>query len=145
MAWKRRSKGRSLIKSKKASYNGIEFQSLLEKGMYKLLEEANIDVDYEKHSFTVFDALVYPQACYEGTPKKLYNKGSKVRSITYTPDFVDPHGKWIIETKGYANESFPLRWKMFKKHLKENNLAYVLFMPRNKEQCKEVLELITQL
>ena len=98
-----------------------------------------------KHSFTVFDALVYPQACYEGTPKKLYNKGSKVRSITYTPDFVDPNGKWIIETKGYANESFPLRWKLFKKHLKENNLAYVLFMPRNKEQCREVLELITQL
>ena len=60
-------------------------------------------------------------------------KGSKVRSITYTPDFVDPNGKWIIETKGYANESFPLRWKLFKRHLKENNLAYVLFMPRNKD------------
>ena len=145
MAWKGKRKGKSMIKSKKASYNGIEFQSLLEKRMYQLLHEEEIPVEYEEHSFIVFDALVYPQACYEGTPKKLYNKGSKVRSITYTPDFVDPHGKWIIETKGYANESFPLRWKMFKKHLKENNLAYVLFMPRNKEQCKEVLELITQL
>ena len=145
MAWKRKYKGRKIVNSKKTTYDGIDFQSLLEKGMYKLLKESNIDVDYEKHSFTVFDALVYPQACYEGTPKKLYNKGSKVRPITYTPDFVDPNGKWIIETKGYANESFPLRWKMFKRHLKENNLAYVLFMPRNKAQCKEVLELITQL
>ena len=145
MAWKGKRKGKSMIRSKKASYNGIEFQSLLEKKMYQLLHEQEIPVEYEEHSFTVFDALVYPQACYEGTPKKLYNKGSKVRSITYTPDFVDPNGKWIIETKGYANESFPLRWKLFKRHLKENNLAYVLFMPRNKTQCLEVLELIKQL
>jgi hypothetical protein len=113
--------------------------------MYKMLHESKIPVDYENHSFTIFDALVYPQACYEGTAKKLYNKGSKVRPITYTPDFVDPNGKWIIETKGYANESFPLRWKLFKRHLKDNNLTYVLFMPRNKAQCLEVLELIKQL
>jgi hypothetical protein len=145
MAWKGKRKGKSMIKSKKATYNGIEFQSLLEKRMYQLLHEEEIPVEYEEHSFTVFDALVYPQACYEGTAKKLYNKGSKVRSINYTPDFVDPNGKWIIETKGYANESFPLRWKLFKRHLKENNLAYVLFMPRNKTQCLEVLELIKQL
>jgi len=145
MAWKKRTKGRSMIKSKKSSYNGIDFQSLLEKRMYQMLHEAGVSVDYEKHSFTIFDALVYPQACYEGTAKKLYNKGSKVRPITYTPDFVDPNGKWIIETKGYANESFPLRWKMFKRHLKENNLTYVLFMPRNRAQCLEVLELIKQL
>lgn len=145
MAWKGKRKGKSMIKSKKTSFDGIEFQSLLEKRMYQMLHEAEVPVDYEKHSFTIFDALVYPQACYEGTAKKLYNKGSKVRPITYTPDFVDPNGKWIIETKGYANESFPLRWKMFKRHLKENNLAYVLFMPRNKAQCLEVLELIKQL
>jgi|TARA_R110001583_G_C5588763_1_gene403587 hypothetical protein len=145
MAWKGKRKGKSMIRSKKASYNGIEFQSLLEKKMYQLLHEQEIPVEYEEHSFTIFDALVYPQACYEGTAKKLYNKGSKVRSINYTPDFVDPNGKWIIETKGYANESFPLRWKLFKRHLKENNLAYVLFMPRNKTQCLEVLELIKQL
>ena len=48
------------------------------------------------------------------------------RSRTYTPDFIDPKGKWIIETKGYANESFPLRWKLFKKHLKDNGHQYVL-------------------
>ena len=143
MAYKRKYK--SKINSKKTSYNGIDFQSLLEKTMYKLLHDEKIDVAYEEKTFTIFDALVYPQACYEGTKKKLYNKGSKIRPITYTPDFVDPNGKWIIETKGYANESFPLRWKLFKRHLKDNNLTYVLFMPRNKAQCQEVLELIKQL
>ena len=141
-----RRKGRSKVKNaRKSTYDGKEFKSNLELYCYKRLEEEEILVDYEENTFTIFPALVYPQACYEGTTKKLYNKGSKIRPITYTPDFVDPNGKFIIETKGYANESFPLRWKLFKKHLKDNNHHYVLFMPRNKKQVDEVVELIKQL
>ena len=148
MAWKRRAKkpGRTKVKNaKKSSYDGKNFQSNLELYCYKQLELAEILVDYEEHTFTIFPATVYPQACYEGTTKKLYNKGSKIRPITYTPDFVDPNGKFIIETKGYANESFPLRWKLFKKHLKDNDHRYVLFMPRIKKQVDEVVEIIKQL
>tara|TARA_R110002012_G_scaffold1455_11_gene6185 strand:+ start:819 stop:1265 length:447 start_codon:yes stop_codon:yes gene_type:complete len=148
MAWKRRAKkpGKKKVKNaKKSTYNGHNFQSNLELYCYKKLEELKIPVEYEQTTFTIFEALVYPQACYEGTTKKLYNKGSKIRPITYTPDFIDPKGKWIIETKGYANESFPLRWKLFKKHLKDSGHQYVLFMPRNKKQVDEVIELITQL
>ena len=147
MTWRKKNKsGRSKVKNaKKSTYNGKNFQSNLELYCYKELEKAKVPVEYEEQTFTIFNALVYPQACYEGTSKKLYNKGSKIRPITYTPDFVDPKGKWIIETKGYANESFPLRWKLFKKHLKDNNHNYVLFMPRNKKQVDEVVELIKQL
>lgn len=148
MVWKRRTKkpGRSKVKNaKKSTYAGHNFQSNLELYCYKELEKEEIDVEYEKTTFTIFPATVYPQACYEGTTKKLYNKGSKIRAITYTPDFVDPNGKWIVETKGYANESFPLRWKLFKKHLKDTKQQYVLFMPRNKAQVDEVVELIKQL
>ena len=41
------------------------------------------------------------------------NRGEKkILGIKYTPDFT---GKdYIIECKGRANESFPLRWKLFK-------------------------------
>ena len=147
MAWKRRSKKpKTKVKNaKKSTYDGKQFQSNLELYCYKQLKEAKVKVKYEEITFTIFDALVYPQACYEGTAKKLYNKGSKIRPITYTPDFVDPNCKFIIETKCYANESFPLRWKLFKKHLKDNNHHYVLFMPRNKKQVDEVVELIKQL
>jgi len=141
-----RRKGRSKVKNaKKSTYDGKEFKSNLELYCYKKLEECEILVEYEENTFTIFPATVYPQACYEGTTKKLYNKGSKIRPITYTPDFVDPDGKFIIETKGYANESFPLRWKLFKKHLKDNNHRYVLFMPRNKKQVDEIVEIIKQL
>ena len=143
---KHRYNKRSKVKNaKKSTYKGHEFKSNLELHCYKKLEEAKVPIKYEEQTFTIFPATIYPQACYEGTTKRLYNKGSKIRPITYTPDFVDPKGKFIIETKGYANESFPLRWKLFKKHLKENNHHYVLFMPRNKKQVDEVVELIKQL
>jgi hypothetical protein len=143
---KYRRKSRSKVKNaKKSTYDGKDFKSNLELYCYKKLEEAEILAEYEEHTFTIFPATVYPQACYEGTAKKLYNKGSKIRPITYTPDFVDPDGKFIIETKGYANESFPLRWKLFKKHLKDNDHRYVLFMPRNKKQVDEIVEIIKQL
>ena len=142
----RKKYSRSKVKNaKKSTYKGLNFKSNLELHCYKKLEEAKVPVKYEEETFTIFPAMVYPQACYEGTTKKLYNKGSKIRPITYTPDFVDPKGKFIIETKGYANESFPLRWKLFKKYLKDNNHHYVLFMPRNKKQVDEVVALITQL
>ena len=131
MTKKRRS--RTKVKNaKKSTYDGKEFKSNLELHCYKGLKAANIKVDYEDTTFTIFDPLVY-------------NKGSKIRAITYTPDFVDPNGKWIIETKGYANESFPLRWKLFKKHLKDTQKQYVLFLPRNKAQVDEVIDLIKQL
>ena len=142
----RRKYSRSKVKNaKKSTYDGKNFQSNLELYCYKQLKEAIIKVKYEEERFTIFPAMVYPLACYEGTSKKLYNKGSKIRPITYTPDFVDPNGKFINETKVYSNDSFPFRWKLFKKHLKDNNHHYMLFMPRNKKQVDEVVELIKQL
>ena len=49
----------------------------------------------------------------------------KVRAMTYTPDFVDPNNKWIIEVKGYANDVFPLKWKLFKVKPKKQNPDFV--------------------
>ena len=46
----------------------------------------------------------------------MINRGQKkILNIKYTPDFVSD--SFIIECKGRANESFPLRWKMFKKYV----------------------------
>ena len=39
----------------------------------------------------------------------------KYLPIKYTPDFIGED--FIIETKGRANESFPIRWKLFKRLL----------------------------
>ena len=71
----------------------------------------------------------------------MVNRGSKkVLNIKYTPDFVSK--TFIIETKGRANESFPLRWKMFKKHVKVNLPHVTLYKPQNQKECDKVVELI---
>ena len=80
--------------------------------------------------------------------KNIQNKGNKkILPIKYTPDFIDIQQppRFIIECKGNPNESFPLRWKLFKKHLIDSNIDTALFMPRNQKDCDEVVRLLINL
>ena len=71
----------------------------------------------------------------------MVNRGcKKIQPIRYTPDFVGD--SFIIECKGRANESFPLRWNMFKKHVKEHIPHVTLYKPQNQKECDKVVELI---
>lgn len=127
--------------------DGIKFRSLLEAFCYRKLKEAGISSDYEKHKYVLLEGFHYDSDRYEDNGKTGYNnkKAHKVRDITYTPDFVDPKGRWIIECKGYANERFPLKWKMFMKHLMEEDNPPVLFVPRNQKQVLQTVEMILEL
>ena len=72
----------------------------------------------------------------------MVNRGRKKRykALKYTPDFVS--ASFVIECKGRANESFPLRWKMFKNYVKEHNPKHVtLYKPQNQKECDKVIEL----
>ncbi len=86
------------------------------------LKKAKIKSLYEGETFELQEAFDFPFESYErcGNGKGEYkNRGKKkILNIKYTPDFIGEG--FIIETKGRANESFPLRWKMFKKLLTEN-------------------------
>ena len=142
---------RNKIKAKSKEVDGIKFRSLLEAFCYRKLKEAGISCDYEKHKYVLLEGFHYPNQCWEDNGKTGYKdkQSHKVRDITYTPDFVDPHQpkpRWIIECKGYANERFPLKWKMFRQKLMEEDDPPALFVPRNQSQCletvKQILELI---
>ena len=101
---------------------------------------------YEKKKYVLQEGVHYEAECHEPHKSKGYiNNTYKVRDITYTPDFVDPNGKWIIEVKGFANDVFPLKWKMFKKHLMELENPPVLYLPKNQGQVLQTIELIKQL
>jgi hypothetical protein len=82
--------------------------------------------------------------CYEkqANGKGEYkNRGNKsIQSVKYTPDFIG--SDFIIECKGRANESFPMRWKMFKKYVKENLPHVTLYKPQNQKDCDETIKLI---
>lgn len=95
----------------------------------------------------LLEGFYYGTSSYEDNGKTgfLDKQKYKVRDITYTPDFVDPQGRWVIECKGYANERFPLKWKMFKKLLMERENPPVLFVPRNQKQNIETINKILEL
>ena len=81
--------------------DGIKFRSKLESYTYKKLKEANIYADYEQHRYELLPAFDF--------------SGKKIRAITYLPDFVGHD--FIIECKGFPNEAWPLREKLFKYYM----------------------------
>ena len=133
--------------AKSKEVDGIKFRSLLEAHCYRQLRDAGIPANYEKKKYVLLEGFHYGNESYEDNGKTGYQDKQKykVRDITYTPDFVDPQGRWIIECKGFANERFPLKWKMFKKLLMESPDPPVLFVPRNQKQNIETIQKILEL
>ena len=132
------------VRSKKVTVDGIQFASGLEKYMYLALKEAKIEARYEGETYVLQDSFVFKNKSYEKQSNgkgEFKNRGEKkILNIKYTPDFVSP--SFIIECKGRANESFPIRWKMFKKHVKEHLKHVTLYKPQNQKDCDEVIKLI---
>tara|TARA_R100001369_G_scaffold5184_1_gene14739 strand:- start:19 stop:471 length:453 start_codon:yes stop_codon:yes gene_type:complete len=133
------------VQSKKISCDGINFASGLERYMYLALKKASIKALYEGETFELQEAFDFTFESYErcGNGKGEYkNRGNKkILNIKYTPDFIGKN--FIIETKGRANESFPLRWKMFKKLMANNRLEpFTLYKPQNHKECDETVKLI---
>ena len=88
--------------------------------------------------FDIKEAAYEKQSNGKGEYKNRGNK--KILPVKYTPDFVGKN--FIIECKGRANESFPMRWKMFKKYVKENLPHVTLYKPQNQKDCDETIKLI---
>ena len=141
---KRYSKKRGPVRAKKVTFDGIKFASGLEKYMYISLKNAKIHAIYEGATFELQEGFMFDIDSYErqGNGKgAMINRGQKkILNIKYTPDFVSD--SFIIECKGRANESFPLRWKMFKKHVNDCLKHVTLYKPQNQKECDEVIELI---
>ena len=132
------------VRSKKVTVDGIQFASGLEKYMYLALKEAKIKARYEGETYVLQDSFVFKNKSYEKQSNgkgEFKNRGEKkILNIKYTPDFVSR--SFIIECKGRAYESFPIRWKMFKKYVKEHLKHVTLYKPQNQKDCDEVIKLI---
>jgi len=141
---KRYKRKKGPVRSKKVTFDGIKFASGLEKYMYQALKKAKIHADYEGCTFTLQEGFTLENESYERQSNgkgEMVNRGcKKILPIKYTPDFISP--SFIIECKGRANESFPMRWKMFKKFVKDNLKHVTLYKPQNQKECDEVIKLI---
>ena len=143
---RKRHKKRGPVRSKKVMLDGITFASGLEKYMYLALKKAKIKADYEGETFTLIDGFEFDTTSYERQSNgkgEFKNRGDKkILPIRYTPDFVS---EWfIIECKGRANESFPMRWKLFKRMINKQRPYVTLYKPQNQKECDRVIELITK-
>ena len=141
-----RSKKGKIRNATKCTYKGIKFRSKLELFTYKQLEQAGIKSNYETKRFTLMDGFHFKAESIEPRPKGYIINTMKGRAIKYSPDFIVPNGKWIIEVKGFANDVFPLKWKLFKNYLNQNSVPVpTLYLPKNQTQVKKTIELIKNL
>ena len=135
---------RGPVRAKKVVHDGITFQSGLEKYMYVALKEAKIRANYEGQTFELVPSFSFKNKSYErqaNSKGEFKERGGKqIRAITYTPDFVGRG--FIIECKGRPNESFPIRWKLFKRYISKNLPNVTLYKPQNQKECDETVSLI---
>lgn len=145
------SKGRVKNATKVSKY-GIDFKSRLECYTYEALTNAGIPVKYEPKHFELV-----PKFEFNGT--RIWNgvwtvnkKGKRthsntvgefkyspaVNALTYCPDFIGDG--FIIECKGFATESFPLRFKLFKRYLKQHHSNVDLYLVKNQKQIDAMVE-----
>ena len=103
---------------------GIKFKSKLECYTYEAFMNAGIPVKYEPKHFTFVPNFEY--------------LGEKIRPITYLPDFIGKN--FIVECKGLITDSFPLRFKLFKRYLKQHRSNFKVYLVRNHAQVDEMIK-----
>lgn len=104
--------------------DGIKFRSKLEAYTYKKLKEADIHAEYEQYRYILLPSFIF--------------ENRTVRAITYLPDFVG--NNFIIECKGFPNEAWPLREKLFKYYLTNNMPNHSFYLVRNQKQVDELVK-----
>ena len=143
---RRKRKNKGPVRSKKVVFDGITFASGLERYMYQALKKAKIKAKYEGRTYTLIDGFNFDNKSHERQSNgkgDFVNRGNKkILPIKYTPDFVGRD--FVIECKGRANESFPMRWKLFKRFINRCYPHVTLYKPQNQKECDKVIELITK-
>lgn len=145
---------------------GITFKSQTEKMIYRTLVNNGITPEYEKYTFTLWDGFTPITPFYDqetdkqqekrnelqnpgiNTPKILVLKSDKVVGIRYTPDFhfVKNNIDVWIEVKGFENDVFYIKKKMFRKFLDDKFLKEgkrsIFFEIYTKRQMLQALKII---
>jgi hypothetical protein len=112
----------------KIEIEGIKYDSLLEAHLAMGLKNARIGFEFR------------PQFILQ--PGFNFRK-EKIRPITMRLDFGLPQFNLLIDAKGFCDEKFPLKLKMLKYHLYQQNASLPeIRLPRTKKECDYlVLEL----
>lgn len=99
-----------VVNATEVSEDNIKFRSKSERTMYNLLKDSGLEFRHEPAAIELLKGFYPTHPWYEGTKER----SDKVRSITYTPDFVvdGKYNTYIIEVKGFITDRYPLKRKM---------------------------------
>lgn len=140
----------SKIKNAKSkTYNNIKFKSISEISVYKTLISEGFKPNYEAIKFTIWKGFYPTIPFYKRTTKlkEFKLRKEKIKNITYTPDFTFTYKGYliIVEVKGFENDIFPIKCKLFRKYLEEyvpNALYFEVFTVK---ETKELIKCLNQL
>lgn len=144
--------------------NNITFKSVLEKSVYNALQQLGFNPQYEPETHILWDGFTPITPFYdkesdtqqrkrleEGDTNKskiLVAKTEKITGIRYTPDFYFRYGKLdvYIETKGFENDIFYIKKKMFRYYLDQrfNSTGQhsIFFEIYTKKQLLQAIQII---
>lgn len=122
--------------------NNITFKSKIEASVYKHLLQAGFSPAYEEKTYTIWEGFKPTIPFYGKTGLNM----KKLISIHYTPDFTFHYKDVfvIIEVKGFQNDLFPYKFKMFRKFLEQpeykNTLLFEVFSIKQLKECIEIIK-----
>lgn len=131
----------------KKEYNGIQFKSLVEVSVYKHLLSLGLNPEYEKNKYVIWQGFKPQIPFYNQNKKKeLVLQDKKIIDITYTPDFTFKYKSIfvILEIKGFENDTFPIKKKMFRNYLEVNLPNAIFFEVRTIKQLKHALKIVDE-
>jgi len=150
----------------KCKSGNLTFKSQLEKSTYNTLFELGFKPQYEYKTYELWSSFMPYTPFYDketdtqqnkriesGDPIKnrlLVLKSNKVIGIRYTPDFYFRYGKLdvYIETKGFENEVFYIKKKLFRKYLDDilikTGQHSIYFEVYTKKQLLQAIKIIKE-
>ena len=144
-----RTENKKIINASPLEYDGISFKSKLEKMAYQTLKEQGFPVLYEPKKFIIWEGFRPNVPFYnkDASTRMLKMDSKKVIDISYTPDLMFEYNNHliIIEMKGFENNTYPLKKKIFRKWLESNYPNSIYFEIFTKKQLLQATDIIKNL
>lgn len=139
---------KKILNATPTSFQGISFKSQTEKSMFRYLLNNGFNPSYESETFLCVEGFT-PTVPFFNRKKvrgkhiyKNYLNTQPLPGITYTPDIIFMYRgiKVIIEVKGFENDVFPLKRKLFRRYLETLDYPVVYAEIFTLKQLREFLD-----
>lgn len=150
---------KKILNATAVEYNGLKFRSKMEEKMFNWMIQLGYSPQFEPDKFVLWEGFYPKTPLYiDGEPQltkprknckdiQLFiPKIPKFEDWHYTPDFkLEINGKiFYIECKGYGNDLWPYKRKLFLKTIEDKNNIY-FFEAHTKKGLMKTLNLISKI